>query len=106
MDLDKKQLAKQIFGAHQICGLMTGLPELALTEPESEALAEAIIGIAPYYDLSLAPKTLAHIQLVTTVIMIYGPKVYAVYVRAKMEQKSGVVTSFTRNPPTRFSGEN
>lgn len=83
---DSKTLAKSLVGIHQLAAMVTGIPEAQLSEPEGEALAEAVIAVCEEYGLNIDGKTGAAMQLFGACAMIYGPRVFAFKVRIAQEQ--------------------
>jgi hypothetical protein len=75
-------MGKQLCGLHIMAAQMTGIPEIAIGEEESQLLAQSIVNVADQYDLAIDGKTGAALQLVLTAAMIYGPRVLAVRARA------------------------
>lgn len=69
--------ARQIQGLHQLTAMVTGVPEIMLSDAESQALAESVINMADQYDLAIDGKTGAALQLLGTAAMIYGPRFFA-----------------------------
>lgn len=86
MVLSKKALTAQILGYHRIAAMMTGLGELVISEEEAALLADAVLGLAPYYNITLAPKLMAHLNLLMAVTMIYGPRVQIIMAKNKHSQ--------------------
>lgn len=81
-DEDKGTLAKQVMGLHQIASMATGVPELAISEPEAALLASAIANVSVEYGLSMSGKTGALLQLLGVAAMVYLPRLGAVKQRA------------------------
>lgn len=81
VDLD--ELAKKIQGIHGMIALMTGLPEVAVSDMESKMLATAMSDMSREYGLEVSGKTAATIQLVGTAAIIYMPRVGAI--KAKID---------------------
>jgi hypothetical protein len=74
----EQKLAKQIVGLHQIGALMSGIPEMHISEAEGEMLATGVIAVASEYDLELSGKTGAAIQLLMACVAVYVPRLLAV----------------------------
>jgi hypothetical protein len=70
-------LSKQIEGLHIIGAQMSGIPEIALSGADSQALAMSIIAVCSQYDLSIDGKTGALLQLLGTTSFIYLPRYFA-----------------------------
>ena len=85
---DRVVMGKQLAGMHQMVAMMTGLPELAMSEEEGTMLADAIVNVAEQYDLAIDGKTGAALQLAMTAAMIYGPRALAIRARAQMAKQA------------------
>lgn len=58
--------------------MFTGIPVLQLADKEAQDLAEAIAAVAAEYELPLmSPRTVAWLNLVGTVGLVYGVRVIA-----------------------------
>lgn len=73
---DLSSLAKQLVGLHQLGAMLSGIPEIAIAEPEGAALATGIIAVCEEYDLSINGKTGAALQLLGACAMVYTPRVF------------------------------
>lgn len=73
-EVDAPALAKQLMGLHMMGAVITGAPELQLTEAEAIGLAEAVAAIAREYNLSIDGKTGAAIQFIGACAVIYIPR--------------------------------
>lgn len=85
-------LGKQLVGIHQLAAMLTGVTELALSDPEGEQLGQAIAGVCEQYNLSIDGKTGAFLGLIGTAAVIYGPRYFAfnarmAYMRAQQSQQ-------------------
>lgn len=81
-------MGKQLVGIHIIVSQVTGLPELQISDPEGQALAQSIVNVAEQYNLSIDGKTGAALQLLLTAAMVYGPRAIAVNKRAKAARQA------------------
>lgn len=97
-------MAKQLVGLHQIGAMMTGIPEIQISEQEAAALSAAIVNISEQYDLAIDGKTGALIQILGTAAMIYVPRISLINARAKANKvarqqaaQNGTVESPTVN---------
>lgn len=94
---DAAAMAKQLVGVHTLMAMVTGLPELQISEPEAENLAAAVTNVCEEYGLSISGKTGAAIQLAAACAMIYGPR--ALMINARIQQaKAQAARDVT--PPT------
>jgi hypothetical protein len=84
MDMDKGLLAKQLQGLHLIAVNVTGMPELAISDPEAAMLSDAVVNVCEEYGLSISGKTGALIQLLAACGMVYLPRLAKV--KQRMEQ--------------------
>ena len=66
----------------------TRTPELKIEDEEAEALAKSTAVVLEEFDIRPDPKIEAVIGLVTTAGMIYGPRVYLIAERKKMERRN------------------
>lgn len=73
--LELKDLDSLIMIAHFTCARILEIPELELTQEESERLAEATRKVAKHYAVSLDPKRMALVELLFTAGGVYGPRV-------------------------------
>lgn len=73
--LELKDLDSLIAIAHFTCARILEIPELELTQEESERLADATRKVAKHYAISLDPKRMALVELLFTAGGIYGPRV-------------------------------
>jgi hypothetical protein len=58
-------------------------PELALDEKESSELAKAIVNVSQYYDTTVAPETLAWINLGAVAVSVYGTRAFVLLSKRK-----------------------
>lgn len=82
-DADAASLAKQIQGIHVMLSMFLQMPELAISDSESQMLAKSLNTVAEEYGLSLDGKTGATIQLLGAAAIIYVPRALAVIQRQK-----------------------
>jgi hypothetical protein len=61
--------------------------ELALDKSEAAALASAMASVAEHYPMTLAPKTLAWVNLVMAASAVYGPRIFLIRQRLQKEQE-------------------
>lgn len=88
---DAESLGKQIMGIHQMLSLVTGFPELAITDGEGKMLAEACISVADEYGLAITGKAGAAIQLFAACSLVYGPRAIAINTRIREQRAAGGV---------------
>jgi hypothetical protein len=62
---------------HQILASVTKTPEFALEMAEANSLATAIANVARHYDVGATQKTLDWTNLVSTMTVIYGTRIFA-----------------------------
>lgn len=65
---------------------VTKIPELNLDPSEAAKMAASIQKVADQYDVAIAAKTLAWVDLVVTVGGIYGTRAYAYHLRQQAEK--------------------
>jgi hypothetical protein len=66
---------------------LTKIPELNLDPMEARKLAESIANVAQQYDIAVAQRTLAWMDLTVTVGGIYGTRAYAYHLRMQAERQ-------------------
>jgi hypothetical protein len=82
-------VADLLYGLHEIAANFTHTPELELSEDEAKGLGEATVRVAQEYDLPMPDaKTMAWINLLKVVSVVYGPRVGAVRIRKTREKAS------------------
>ncbi len=69
-------------GVHLALSMALRVPEIALTEEQSKALAEATANVLRHYDMAVSVKAMDWTRLVMTLAAVYGTK--AVMIRARM----------------------
>lgn len=75
----QKALATQIVGAHEVVGILTGLPEIcAITQEQGDAMVEAVTNVLAQYKIKPNPKVAAWLSLAGVMGIVYVPKVIAV----------------------------
>src|ERR1017187_1223324 len=80
-------VADLLYGLHEIAANFTHTPELELSEDEAKGLGEATVRVAQEYDLPMPDaKTMAWINLLKVVSVVYGPRVGAVRIRKAREK--------------------
>jgi hypothetical protein len=72
-----------LYAIHTMGALI--VPELEISEAESEKLTKALAGVNSFYASSIDPKMLAWVELAGVAGAIYGPRAMAFMVRRKME---------------------
>lgn len=96
---DVGALAKQLAGLHVMASMMTGIPEVQISDAEATMLAGGIMGVADQYDLSIDGKTGAAIQLLAAAAMVYAPRILAIKAKAKAAKANAVTdVAFTEMP--------
>lgn len=101
----RERLANEIVGAHRFAAMMTGLPELAMMEPQSAlAIAEAAYQAAEEWgiDLDDGGKYLSVLQLVCAVGFAYYPMLTALRERALRERAARAKPAQAPPPPPEF----
>lgn len=84
----KEAAAKQLFGAHHFAAMMTGLPELAISEQEAAMLADPLIDTMSLLGLPMdLGKYMAPVSLIVAAGMIYGPRVQMIRAKIAAEQQ-------------------
>lgn len=81
-------LTRMLAIIHMGLASATRTPELKLEDEEAEALAKSTAVVLEEFDIRPDPKIEAVIGLVTTAGMIYGPRVYLITERKKMERRN------------------
>lgn len=74
--IDVSGIEKILLSAHMMAAAAFAVPELALDKTESEELSKAIANVAQYYDTTVAPETLAWINLGAVAVSIYGTRAF------------------------------
>ena len=81
-------LTRMLAIVHMGLASATRTPELKIEDEEAEALAKSTAVVLEEFDIRPDPKIEAVIGLVTTAGMIYGPRVYLIAERKKMERRN------------------
>lgn len=81
---DNVDFARQLQGIHTMMAMVTGFPELQISEQESVMLANGLVAVADEYGLSLDGKTGAAIQLIGAASLIYIPR--AIVIKGKLDK--------------------
>lgn len=79
-------LTSAITTVHVMLASLTKIEELAITEPESAAIASAINDVTTAYDITPSPQTQALVNLAVIVAGVYGMRLYAYKTRIADEQ--------------------
>jgi hypothetical protein len=83
-------------GIHEIGARISGIEELEMSEDESKAMGEAIVRVTEQYDVPMPDaKTMAWINLIKVLGIVYGPRITAVKIRKGREKAA------KRQPSTR-----
>lgn len=64
----------------------TQTPELKLDSDEAQGMAKAIAEVARHYPTKVDPKTLAWVNLIMALMVVYGPRIYLIRERHKSER--------------------
>lgn len=72
---------------HMMMAAAFSAPEMMLDDKESKELSTAIANVAQHYDTSIAPETLAWINLGAVGVSIYGTRAIAILHRKKETRK-------------------
>jgi hypothetical protein len=90
-------VADLLYGLHEIAANFTHTPELELSEDEATNLGIAGVRVAQEYDMPMPDaKTMAWVNLLKVVSVVYGPRVAAVRVRRAGERANKQPIPFTR----------
>lgn len=88
--LDYDQIGKQVAAAHIVVGGVVGIPELAITEQEGAVLARAVSEALSELGVVVSQSTLAWVNLVGALGMVYVPRVIAYKNRVRSERSPHV----------------
>lgn len=80
-----------IFSIHLILATTLKVPELALSQEESDAVARAIADVASHYPIAVDPKTMAWINLGMCLGTVYGTRAISYGIRKRTEKKEQVI---------------
>lgn len=78
-----------LLSLHAMASSYFKMPELAIDERESKAIADATANVLRFYPIAASAKTLAIANLAMVCSAVYGPRVYAVMTR-KTQHKATV----------------
>lgn len=101
--VDTVAWAKQLQGVHMLLAKMVpiqfqGKLLLEIDERESQQLATAIADVCKEYNLEIGGKVGAGFQLIATVAMIYGPRIYIVQ-QMKLQAQRAAAQQSAQAPP-------
>lgn len=96
---DPTTLGKSLVGIHQLVAMVTGIPEAQLSEPEGQALAEAVCAVCEEYGFAVDGKTGAAMQLFGACAMIYGPRLFHFKARIAQQRAQGEQVNGGSNAP-------
>lgn len=96
------ELAKQITGLHLMASMMTGVPEVQISDEEGQQLAIAVVNVAELYNLSIDGKTGAAIQLMAACAMIYAPRALMIRHRLKEERAAAQASHVPEDAQQQF----
>lgn len=71
-----------LFSTHLMLSKIASVPELELDQTESKRMADAIREVAKHYPIPVSDKSLALVNLCTTMGGIYAPRAVAIYKRS------------------------
>lgn len=86
IELDPEAIARQVRGIHGFIAMITGLPELNLSEAESIELAKASVNFSREFGWEPDPKVLAGIELFGVASFIYLPRFLHIAQRIKAQR--------------------
>lgn len=66
-----------------MAAMVTGLPELTISDTEAAGLADAVTLVGKEYGVVISGKTAVSLNLLLTAAMIYAPKAYLIHQRTK-----------------------
>ena len=82
-------MAARIQGLHAIMAIVSGLPELAISESEARSLAVAVDGVCVEFGIAVTGKVAAILSLLAAMGMIYVPRGLAVAERRRRAKQTG-----------------
>lgn len=85
---DVGALAKQLVGLHQLGAMISGIPEVMISDADGALLATGIVAVCEEYDLSIDGKTGAALQLLGAMAIVYAPKAFKVSARMSAQKKA------------------
>jgi hypothetical protein len=86
--LDISGVEKILLSMHAMASAAFHVPELELDEKEAKQLADAANNVASHYAVDLDPKTLAWINLLWALSMVYGTRGVAFVSRKRSEART------------------
>lgn len=89
-DEDVLSFAKQIEGIHVMIAMVTGLPEMVISEAEAVMLSKGLNAVSEEYGLSLDGKTGAAIQLFGAAAIVYGPRAMAIAAKKRKAKEEDI----------------
>lgn len=63
-------------------------PELAIDENEAKTFAKALVDLEAAFPTQIDPRMLAVVNFAGVAAMIYGPRIFAIRMRADIERKA------------------
>lgn len=85
--LDLSALNALLFSCHTVFSIALKTPELAITEEESERLANATARVAAHYNIAASQKTLDWGNLIIALSVVYGPRIFMAATRKKNDRE-------------------
>jgi hypothetical protein len=85
--VDLSNLTGMFVGLHTMLAMQTNTPELAISEEEGKAFTMAAQNVLRHYSVETTQKTLDTIALVGVTFGIYAPRVVAINVRRRSEDR-------------------
>lgn len=76
---------------HTWGAILLHTPELNITEKELSTLNESYAEFSKYHDIPMDPKRLSELNLIGSITMVYGTRIWAIMRRHKMQTRSRVV---------------
>src|SRR5207237_1061404 len=87
--LDVDGITAILLSIHGLLSSFTKIPELEIEETEAKKIGEALKRVADQYDTVVSEKTLAWTNLVSSLSIVYGTRIFAyrARVRTDMDEK-------------------
>lgn len=85
--MDLSSLNFTIFYAHKMLAAGSGLPELELSQAESDALATSAQNVMKHYNIKTSQKTVDWANLLMTMGVVYGGRISQINERSKREKR-------------------
>jgi hypothetical protein len=82
-----------LLSIHEMAAAAMHTPELRLESDEANGMAKAIAEVAKHYPTKVDPKTLAWVNLIMAVSVVYFPRIYLIRERHKSEKAENVAKS-------------